>query len=318
MKIHVLSDLHLEFGKLKLPDIEADVTVLAGDIGVGLQGIEWALASIPWHRPVIYVMGNHEFYGQRVMMELWQAAREKVKGTHVHLLENEAIEIEGVRFLGTTLWTDFALFGGGSRKQAMIDALALADFSNIITAHAAGYSRHRAKLFTPQTSLNLHKVSRAWLDQELDKPYDGKTVVVTHHAPSWGSLAPRWAKDPISPCFVSNLPGLVERADLWIHGHTHDGFDYHVEKCRVVCNPRGYVHYRDENPLFDPALVVDLEGGTAIAIHGHRAVVKYDPDIEMYRGAFLDLTAGAEFYGKDMGEVRLQGEISLRIAKQED
>ncbi len=259
MKIHLLSDIHLEFGKLKLPEIEADVTVLAGDIGVGLQGIEWALQA--FDRPTIYVMGNHEFYGQRVMMELWEAARGKVKGTHVHLLENEVVEIDGVRFLGCTLWTDFALFGGGHRVLAMIDALALSDFSNILTAHSAGYSRHKAKLFTPQASLNLHKDSRAWLDKELGKPFPGKTVVVTHHAPHRGSLAPRWAHDPISPCFVSNLPGLAERADLWIHGHTHDGLDYQVEKCRVVCNPRGYVNQvRPENPAFDPGMVVDLEG----------------------------------------------------------
>lgn len=260
MRLHILSDIHLEFGKLKLPEIEADVTVLAGDIGVGLSGIEWALTTVPWHRPVIYVMGNHEFYGQRVMMELWNAARDKVKGTHVHLLENEAVEIDGVRFLGCTLWTDFALFGGGHRKQSMKDALALSDFmGSIITAHSAGYSRHKAKLFKPQTSLSLHKESRGWLDRELSKPFAGKTVVVTHHAPHRGSLAPRWAHDPISPCFVSNLPGLVERADLWIHGHTHDGFDYQVGKCRVVCNPRGYNNQvQPENPTFDAGLVVEV------------------------------------------------------------
>lgn len=259
MRLHILSDLHLEFGKIKLPEVDADVTVLAGDISVGLMGIEWALQTFPWHRPVIYVMGNHEFYGQRVMMELWKAAQEKVKDTHVFLLENEAVEIDGVRFLGCTLWTDFALFGGGHRPLAMVDALALYDFSSIITAHSAGYSRHKARLFTPQTSLNLHKVSRACLDRELSKPFDGKTVVVSHHAPHLGSLAPRWAQDPISPCFVSNLPDLVERADLWIHGHTHDGFDYQVGRCRVVCNPRGYVNQvQPENPAFDPGMIVEV------------------------------------------------------------
>ncbi len=258
MRIHLLSDVHLEFGKLRLPEIEADVTVLAGDIGVGLQGIEWALSAIPWHRPAIYVMGNHEFYGQRVMPELWEAARKKVKGTHVHLLENEAVEIDGTRFLGCTLWTDFVLFGGGSRKQAMKDALSLSDFWSITTAQSVGYSRHKARFFTPQAALNLHKVSRAWLDRELDQPFDGKTVVVTHHAPHRGSLAPRWESDPVSPCFVSNLPDLVERAALWIHGHTHDGFDYQAEGCRVVCNPRGYAHSADENPGFDAGLVVKI------------------------------------------------------------
>jgi len=95
MKIHVLSDIHLEFGKwpdaIDINAIDADVTVLAGDIGVGLEGIQWALSI---ERPVIYVFGNHEFYGQRPMHDLWRKAREKVAGTHVHLLENDAALID--------------------------------------------------------------------------------------------------------------------------------------------------------------------------------------------------------------------------------
>lgn len=256
MKIHILSDLHLEFGSLKLPKVDADVTVLAGDIGVGLQGIEWALQA--FDRPVIYVMGNHEFYGQRVMMELWKAARKKVEGTHVHLLENEAVEIDGVRLLGCTLWTDFCLFGAGDREAAMKAALDLSDYRQILTAHSAGYSRHKAQLLRPEHTLRMHEVSRTWLDRELGLVYDGKTVVATHTAPHRGSLHPKWEYSPISPCFVSNLPGLVERADLWIHGHTHDGFDYRVEKCRVVCNPKGYTHSANENPGFDASMVAEV------------------------------------------------------------
>jgi len=316
MKIHLISDIHLEFGKLTLPEVDADVTVLAGDIGVGLQGIEWALQTIPWHRPVIYVMGNHEFYGQRVMMELWKAARKKVEGTHVHLLENEAVIIDGVCFLGCTLWTDFALFGAGERERAMVDALDLNDYWSILTANTAVKGEHMATLLRPEHTLRLHEVCRDWLDRELDREYDGKTVVVTHTAPHRGSLHQKWEHSPIAPCFVSNLPGLVERADLWIHGHTHDSFDYQVGKCRVVCNPRGYSNYKDENQGFDAGLVVDLDGGSEIDIGGHRAVVAYDRDIEMFRGEFIEISA--EFFGKDMEEVRLQGAIALRIAKNED
>lgn len=256
MKIHILSDLHLEFCGLKLPEVDADVTVLAGDIGVGLQGIEWALQA--FDRPVIYVMGNHEFYGQRVMMELWKAARKKVEGTHVHLLENEAVVINGVRFLGCTLWTDFCLFGAGDRESAMKAALDLSDYWQILTAHSVGYSRHKAQLLRPEHTLRMHEVSRAWLDRELDRAHDGKTVVVSHTAPHRGSLHPKWEYSQISPCFVLNLPGLVERADLWIHGHTHDSFDYQIEKCRVICNPRGYCNSADLNPGFDSGLVVEV------------------------------------------------------------
>lgn len=112
MKLHILSDIHLEFGKwpknMDIHAIDADVTILAGDIGIGLQGLEWALSI---DRPVIYVMGNHEFYGQRPMADLWRKAREKVEHTHVHLLENESVQIGNVRFLGCTLWTDFCIHG---------------------------------------------------------------------------------------------------------------------------------------------------------------------------------------------------------------
>ena len=127
MRLHILSDLHFEFGKwpkhVDVNAIDADVTVLAGDIGVGLEGLQWALT---FNRPVIYVMGNHEFYGQRPMNDLWRKAREKVEGTHVQLLENESILIddlrhpgERVRFLCATLWTDFAILGNERQSECM-------------------------------------------------------------------------------------------------------------------------------------------------------------------------------------------------------
>jgi predicted phosphodiesterase len=255
MKLHILSDLHLEFGGLRLPEVDTDVTVLAGDIGVGLQGIEWALQAIPCHQPVIYVMGNHEFYGQRSMPELWKKAREKVAGTHINLLENEAVEIGGVRFLGSTLWTDFDLFG--DREAAMKAALDMNDYWSIITNSGAGYTGNRAVMLTPQDTLAMHQEGVAWLSKELDGRNNQPTVVVTHTAPHRGSLHPKYEHHDISPAFVSDLDDLVQRTDLWIHGHTHDSFDYQAGKCRVVCNPRGYAG-RELNPGFDSGLVVEV------------------------------------------------------------
>ena len=255
MRIHILSDLHLEFGGLQLPEVDADMTVLAGDVGVGLQGIEWALQAIPWHQPVIYVMGNHEFYGQRTMSELWKKAREKVAGTHVHLLENEAVEIGGVRFLGATLWTDFDLFG--DREGGMKAALDMNDYWNIITNSGAGYTSNRATRLTPKDTLRMHQESASWLSNELANRDNRPVVVVTHTAPHRGSLHPKYEYHPISPAFVSDLDGLVQRADLWIHGHTHDSFDYQAGKCRVVCNPMGYAGH-ELNLDFNPRLVVEV------------------------------------------------------------
>ncbi|MBE7459640.1 MAG: metallophosphoesterase family protein [Zoogloeaceae bacterium] len=116
MKLHILSDIHLEFSswprQVDINAIDADLTILAGDSGVGLEGVMWALSAI--RRPVVYVCGNHEHYGQRTMPKLLAAARKKCSGTHVHFLENDAVAINGVRFLGCTVWTRSSTFAIGS------------------------------------------------------------------------------------------------------------------------------------------------------------------------------------------------------------
>ena len=162
MKLHILSDIHLEFGKwprdVDINAIEADVTILAGDIGVGLEGIDWALSI---DRPVIYVCGNHEFYGQRPMNDFWRKAKEKVEHTHVHLLENESIIVDGVRFLGCTLWTDFAILGGDQQESCMTSAgRNMSDFTSIYVTRrgksSAEYGltgRHGGDRLTPRKTL---------------------------------------------------------------------------------------------------------------------------------------------------------------------
>jgi len=110
--------------------------------------------------------------------------------------------------------------------------------------------------FTPEDVLRLHTASRKWLANKLMEPFGGKTVVVTHHAASSGSVSPQFVQDPLSPAFVSNLEELMsgDRVPLWIHGHTHYPFDFQVRGTRVVCNPRGYARY-DLTSDFRPDLV---------------------------------------------------------------
>jgi Icc-related predicted phosphoesterase len=113
--------------------------------------------------------------------------------------------------------------------------------------------------YTPQDSIALFREQYAWLDTMLDEPFDGPTVVITHHAPSMRSVHPRFADSLISAGFVSDCTSLLGRANLWVHGHTHDSFDYTVYGTRVLCNPRGYC--RDgvnENPAFDAGLCVEI------------------------------------------------------------
>lgn len=281
MKLHILSDVHIEFGKwpkqVDINRIDADLTVLAGDIGIGLEGLQWALTI---DRPVIYVMGNHEFYGQRPMEYLWHKAREKVENTHVHLMENDSLLLddprnigEHVRFIGAMLWTDFVLFGGDHQQECMESAAQnITDYNAIYVTRRGhtlteyGYStRRQGDRLTPRKTLSLHHESRDFLERELARmPHPlgivdawEKTVVVTHHAPSAMSLIHKQAVARLDASYASNLENLVEQADLWIHGHTHVKADYCIGGGRVVSNPRGYIG-NDLVAGFDPALVVDV------------------------------------------------------------
>lgn len=250
MKLLILSDLHLEFAPLPPPPVEVDVVILAGDIGKKDQGIHWARATWP-DTEIIYVAGNHEFYGAErndVLRQLGTTAA----GTGVHFLNNDAAVIQGVRFLGCTLWTNFHLFGWEKQSECMtLGHHALNDFRLI---------KEGEGIFTPTDSIHLNQASVKWLELNLKNiPFQGETVVVTHHCPSWESVAARYQKDLISACFASRLESLLGFSKLWIHGHTHDSFDYTASGTRVICNPRGYVfNGKQENLKFNPLLTAEL------------------------------------------------------------
>lgn len=250
MQLLILSDLHLEFSNLPFAETEADVIVLAGDISKSDHGIYWARTVWPT-KEIIYIAGNHEFYRmnrQDVVAKLRIAAAE----TGVHFLDTDEVVINDVRFLGSTLWTDFQLYGNRQRDMEVADNT-LNDFRLI---------KEGDREFTPMDSVVLHEESLAWLTQKLlTKNYDGKTVVVSHHLPSILSVAEKYKGDPLNACFASNLDHLFGHADLWIHGHTHDSFDYMVNGTRVICNPRGYSRdgKRNENIRFNPEFIVDLD-----------------------------------------------------------
>lgn len=251
MKIRVLSDLHNEFSIFEPPKVEADVVVLAGDIWKGAGGIGWAREQFE-DQEIVYVPGNHEYYG-RDIKETQALMRIAAEQCGVRLLDDGEAVIDGVRFLGSTLWTDFLLFGQEAKIHAMAAGQqSLTDF-RVIHSGRLGH-------FTPAASIELHEQSMAWLKDQLDAPFKGKTVVVTHHLPSQRSVAERFKDDLLSACFASDLDYLFGKMALWIHGHTHDSFDYTSKGTRVICNPRGYVITRRpvENADFDPALIVEI------------------------------------------------------------
>ena len=254
MKLLILSDLHLGFQGMERPRVDADVVVLAGDIARPQEAVAWALG---FERPVLYVPGNHEFYGSSIE-ETRQALQRLCAGTQVQLLDDRAVVIQGVRFLGSTLWTDFKLFGEGERRtEAIAQAQRfLRDFSRIRTAAAPA-----GAVLKPQDTADLFARHSAWLAQQLAQAHDGPTVVITHHAPSPGSIHPRFADSMLNACFVSPAEHLLDarRVALWIHGHTHDSFDYRVNGTRVVCNPRGYAKDGvNENAAFNPLLTIEV------------------------------------------------------------
>jgi predicted phosphodiesterase len=250
MRIHILSDLHIEIAAYQPQPVECDVVVLAGDTGNHVQGIEWGRRTWP-DKEIVYVSGNHEFY-RRERTETLQQMRIFAHALGVHLLDNDEVVIAGVRFLGSTLWTDFNLFGEELRKAAMAEGKKyLNDFRLI---------GERFRVFSPARSAQLHKASRKWLTEKLQQPFPGKTVVITHHLPSAHSVAERYKSSLTSACFASHQDDLLGMSALWIHGHTHDSFDYVLHGTHVVCNPRGYCRNpeKPENLGFDPMLVVEV------------------------------------------------------------
>ncbi|MDH3434155.1 MAG: metallophosphoesterase [Gammaproteobacteria bacterium] len=247
MKLHILSDLHTEFADFDPPNTDADIVILAGDIGVGTGGIEWASRQYP-EAPVLYIPGNHEYYGHDIRdTSLLSAAAP----ANVQVLNDDACELDNVRFLGTTLWTDFRLYGEGESRSSRETARRLIeDFASI---------RCGGRLFTPEDSVALHEASKAWLVRELKKDFKGPTVVVTHHLPASPSVAEKYKNDPLNPAFASRLESVIEKyqPELWIHGHTHVACDYEIFGTRVVCNPHGYPS-ESLGEGFSPGLVVEI------------------------------------------------------------
>ena len=261
MRIQIASDLHLERRRGKrgvkpvLKQTAADVLVLAGDIDrIARVGDTF----LNWPSPVIYVAGNHDLY----YCQYWPAirqARQSFANTSIHFLERTKLILSGVRFLGTILWTDFLL--SGNRNNAMEWAE-----SRCPDYRCIGWDSTR--IFSVDDALDEHLASTGWLENEMAKPYQGKTVVVTHHAPHRLSLRSTTAS--LSDCqFVSELGYLARWADLWIHGHVHRSSDYRLGRCRVICNPAGTPKQIEGggtdgnngtwgNPNYDPALTVEL------------------------------------------------------------
>ena len=284
MKIQLLSDLHLEVHPQFQPEPaqNAQVLVLAGDIGsyqsgsllagdcFGLERFSPLPQYAHWPCPVLFVPGNHEYDAQD-----WDAAHLRLRhvcdALGIAWLERESLVLDGVRFVGTTLWTDYdaiALLDPKVQTGDIGRLLRLREKSfraaNFYLEKTGG-TRHGAPfLAAPMREQAL--LCQAWLESALTTPFDGPTVAVTHFAPSLRSSDPRYGLVPGTAGFCNSLDHLLPHAQLWLHGHLHTAIDYtatglHADgsawRCRVVANPLGYAR-KGEQEQFLAASCIDL------------------------------------------------------------
>ena len=256
MQLQLLSDLHLEtevFEPTHAP--QAELLVLAGDVDSTWAGLEKFRG---WPVPVLFVAGNHEF-DERELTQAWPALRDRCAQLGIRLLECESLVLPDrtgrrIRFVATTRWSDFDLFGSAQRERAM---RAANYFVKIMRA-----TRH-GKPLDAAAVRDEALACRAWLRSELAQPHGDcdKTVVITHFAPSLRSADPRYGAQPGSASFCNADDDLLSHADLWIHGHLHCRHDYTVPHAagatRVVCNSRGHARKGEANG-HQPLLVLTV------------------------------------------------------------
>lgn len=274
VKIQLLSDLHLEVDPAFRPQVApaADVLVLAGDIGArpdspGAQHgeIDWCLSRFSpalghWPVPVLYLPGNHEYDGQD-FDECRDALRETVEALGMIWLDRNHTMVHGVRFLGTTLWSDFDCFGDqpshvpGSMTYNLRMREKCFRAANFYLEKAA--TLREGLLFDAAAMREEALRCQAWLRTALAVPHAGPTVVVTHFAPSLRSHDPRFGLTPGTAGFCNTLDELAPLADLWLHGHLHCASDYSVGRCRVRANPLGYAE-QGEQKTFQPCCVIEI------------------------------------------------------------
>jgi predicted phosphodiesterase len=281
MRIQLLSDLHLERypGFIAEAAVDADVLVLAGDIGSYQPGsrltdADFGLAQFsplqpdsPWPDTVLFVPGNHEYDGLD-FDETHARLRATCERLGIIWLEREVVVVQGVRFVGTTLWSDFDAFA--AQEATLTKQLQLRDKA---FRAANFYLRKNTTLMKGEPLLaegmrELGLQCQAWLREALAQPFEGQTVVVTHFAPSLRSADPRYGLTPGTAGFCNGQDDLLPRADLWLHGHLHCAVGYVVRgepaeaggqawRCHVAANPRGYVS-KGEQEAFVARFVIDL------------------------------------------------------------
>ncbi|KQT48983.1 metallophosphoesterase [Aureimonas sp. Leaf454] len=261
-RLLIISDLHQGEGgppydPARLSD-QFDIVVVAGDCAGRLtSSITW-LADRFAGTPTIYTPGNHDFYRDEgpdgfTIEDETEAGQELADRLGIHLLVDGEANVGGLRFLGSTLWTDLRAGVHHSLSHASGDARrGMNDYRRI---HRRSSTR-RSRRLDPSDTLSLHHGSRRFLESAFSTSDGSRTVVVSHHAPSIRSLEIPSAD--LNQCYASDLEPEIERwrPNLWVHGHIHTARDYRIGSTRIVCNPAGRA---EERTGFDPGLIVDVD-----------------------------------------------------------
>ncbi len=260
MRLWIQADLHIELTRgWDLPAAgnrpDYDVLVIAGDLIPRMErGVAWILERVTDH-PVVYIAGNHEFYGCDIDRTV-EKARALASGTNVHILQNDTVQIGDVTFIGASFWTDFNLFGDPGRAM-----IAAAEFMNDYRKIRVGRYVYRLR---PSHTLQRHRQSREFIANELRKPKTGRRVVVTHMAPHPSAIRPAFDEEITSAAYASDASDLLAiGVDAWIYGHTHDTRDEMIGNARLITNAKGYGPWPPkeltwDNPDFDPTFVIEI------------------------------------------------------------
>lgn len=258
--IQLASDLHVgEYlaEGLEIPfriHPQTNLLILAGDIDIGLQGMDFARAL---DVPTLYVPGVLEHAGlePEVAAPLMKLDSSRTK---VRVLQNDAVVINGIRFLGTTLWPNF----GAPRPPGEPERVGIE-----VAMSGYGSLQDNGKPMTYAGLWARHQAAAAWLSQRLAEPFNGPTVVISHHIPHPKSIPQQGAGDPFAAASQTRLTGLMKFADYWLHGSAHVACDYRIRDCRVICNPVGapsdhrhpYSVAQGSN-RYDPELLIRISG----------------------------------------------------------
>jgi predicted phosphodiesterase len=256
MRLWIMSDLHLDVNAaypFGLPSARPahDAVILAGDLCEGIdRGVDWIEGVGLHERPVVYVPGNHEFYGRERRAALASGRAAAALRRNIYVLDRQRFDLGAVTILGATLWTDYRLYGTQDESMRIAE--------RYLSDHRMISEGDDAKGFSAAHARAEHDLSVAWLAREIAIGRDaGRTlVVVTHHAPTPKSVSQRFKGHPLTAAFASDLEHLFEGVSLWVHGHTHRHCDHTVAATRIINNPRGYL--RHETTGFVADLVVEV------------------------------------------------------------